>query len=40
MLEAICYRTKDVVQSMENTLGSPISTLKVDGGITVNPLVM
>lgn len=40
VLEAVCYRTKDVVTSMERTLGYSIDTLKVDGGVTVNPLVM
>lgn len=39
-IEAICYRTYDVVDTMQNVLGNSLSTLAVDGGITVNPHIM
>ena len=39
-LEAICYRTKDVIDAMEKESGLVISCLNVDGGITVNDFLM
>lgn len=39
-LEAICYRTKDVIDAMEKESGLIISSLNVDGGITVNEFLM
>jgi len=39
-LEAICYRTKDVIVAMEKDSGIKINSLNVDGGITVNEFIM
>ena len=39
-LEAICYRTRDVIHAMENESGIKIKSLNVDGGITINDFIM
>lgn len=39
-LESICYQTKDVLEAMKNDLGKELPSLKVDGGATVNNLLM
>lgn len=39
-LEAICYRTRDVITAMEKESGLHISSMNVDGGITVNDFIM
>jgi glycerol kinase len=39
-LEAICYQTRDVVQAMCADSGIEPTTLKVDGGATVNDFLM
>jgi glycerol kinase len=40
VLEATAYQTLDVLQAMEKDAGLPLSTLKVDGGMVVNELLM
>jgi glycerol kinase len=39
-LEAVCCQTKDVLDAMEADSGEAISELRVDGGMTVNSLLM
>jgi len=39
-LEATAYQTLDVIQAMQRDSGIPISTLRVDGGMVVNALLM
>ncbi len=39
-LEAICYQTREVLEAMNADSGVPLSTLKVDGGATVNNFLM
>jgi glycerol kinase len=39
-LEAICYQTRDVMDAMVADSGVPMSTMRVDGGITANSLCM
>ncbi len=39
-LEAICYQTRDVFESMQEDTGMRIRSLKVDGGATVNDYLM
>jgi len=39
-LEAICFQTRDVLDAMVNDSGVRLSTLRVDGGATVNDLLM
>lgn len=39
-LESIALQTHDVVKSMESDAGVPIAELRVDGGATVNDLMM
>ncbi|HTR39176.1 MAG TPA: glycerol kinase GlpK [Bryobacteraceae bacterium] len=39
-LEATAFQTKDVVDAMEQDAGTPLSVLRVDGGMTVNNLLM
>ncbi len=40
VLEATAYQTLDVLQAMEKDAGIELSTLKVDGGMVVNELLM
>jgi glycerol kinase len=39
-LESIAYQTYDVLKAMESDAGLPIAELRVDGGATVNDLMM
>jgi glycerol kinase len=39
-LEATAYQTRDVIEAMQQDSGIPISTLRVDGGMVVNALLM
>jgi glycerol kinase len=39
-LEAICFQTRDVLDAMVDDTGVPMQVLKVDGGATVNDLLM
>ena len=39
-LEATAYQTLDVIEAMQLDSGIPISTLRVDGGMVVNELLM
>ncbi|HEX7370115.1 MAG TPA: glycerol kinase GlpK [Rhodanobacteraceae bacterium] len=39
-LEAIAFRTRDVVDAMRGALTAPVETLQVDGGAAVNDLLM
>ena len=39
-LEAICYQTRDVMDAMVADSGTPMSAMRVDGGITANSLCM
>ncbi len=39
-LEATAYQTRDVIEAMEQDAGVPLSTLKVDGGMVANELLM
>lgn len=40
VLEATAYQTVDVVRAMEKDAGVPLSSLRVDGGMVVNSLLM
>lgn len=39
-LDSLAYQTKDVLSAMEEDIGSKISTLKVDGGASLNNYLM
>lgn len=39
-LESLAYQTKDVLNAMEEAVGSPIHVLRVDGGAVANSLLM
>ncbi len=39
-LESICYQTREVLEAMNADSGVPLRQLKVDGGATVNNLLM
>jgi glycerol kinase len=39
-LEATAYQTREVIEAMEKDSGVPLETLKVDGGMTHNDLLM
>ncbi|MDO5683308.1 MAG: glycerol kinase GlpK [Propionibacteriaceae bacterium] len=39
-LEASAYQTRDVVEAMQTDSGTPITELRVDGGMTENALLM
>lgn len=39
-LESIAYQTMDVLKAMESDAGMPIKELRVDGGATINNLLM
>ena len=39
-LEAVAYQTRDVVEALERDAGIPMRTLRVDGGMVVNELLM
>ncbi|MGB6247264.1 glycerol kinase GlpK [Gordonia sp. (in: high G+C Gram-positive bacteria)] len=40
VLEASAYQTREVIEAMEADSGVPLATLKVDGGMVVNDLLM
>ena len=40
VLEAVCYRTKDVIDAMEKDSEIKIVSLRVDGGLTVNEWIL
>ncbi len=40
VLEASAYQTREVIEAMEADSGVPLNTLKVDGGMVVNDLLM
>ena len=40
VLEATAFQTRDVVEAMERDSGVPLGTLRVDGGMVVNDLLM
>lgn len=40
VLEATAYQTKDVLEAMEKDSGIEIASLRVDGGMTINELLM
>jgi glycerol kinase len=39
-LEAVAYQVKDVVDAMQKDSGVELSSLRVDGGMVVNSLLM
>ncbi|MGC9348961.1 MAG: glycerol kinase GlpK [Anaerolineae bacterium] len=39
-LESTAYQTRDVIEAMETDAGIPLTTLKVDGGMVANELLM
>ena len=39
-LESIAYQTRDVLKAMESDAGLPIKELRVDGGATINNMLM
>lgn len=39
-LEAICFQVRDVLEAMANDCGMPLTLLQVDGGMTMNALLM
>lgn len=39
-IEAICYRTRDVIESMEKDSNIIIKELRVDGGLSINDFLM
>jgi glycerol kinase len=39
-LEATAFQTRDVIDAMANDSGTPLKSLKVDGGMAVNELLM
>jgi glycerol kinase len=40
VLEATAWQTREVVDAMNNDYGKPLTTLRVDGGMTANNLLM
>lgn len=39
-LEAICFQTRDILEAMHKDCGIPLDRLQVDGGMTINNLLM
>ncbi|XP_076285245.1 glycerol kinase 1 isoform X2 [Lasioglossum baleicum] len=39
-LEAVCFQTRDILEAMAKDSGTQLTTLRVDGGMTVNNLLM
>ncbi|XP_034942006.1 glycerol kinase-like [Chelonus insularis] len=39
-LEAVCFQTRDILEAMVKDSGTKLNTLLVDGGMTVNDLLM
>ena len=40
IMEGICFRTREVLESMEKETGKSQGDLKVDGGLTANNLLL
>ncbi|KAL8620666.1 Glycerol kinase 3 [Nucella lapillus] len=39
-LEAVCFQTRELLEAMDEDSGIPLTVLQVDGGMTVNSLLM
>lgn len=39
-MEAVCFQTRDILEAMAKDSGTKLTTLLVDGGMTVNNLLM
>lgn len=39
-MEAVCFQTRDILEAMVKDSGTKLTTLQVDGGMTVNNLLM
>ncbi|KAH0949528.1 hypothetical protein HN011_011906 [Eciton burchellii] len=39
-LEAVCYQTRDILEAMMKDSATPLTILQVDGGMTINNLLM
>lgn len=39
-LEAVCFQTRDILEAMVKDSGTKLTNLQVDGGMTVNNLLM
>ncbi|XP_037385520.1 glycerol kinase 2 [Talpa occidentalis] len=39
-LEAVCFQTREILEAMNRDCGMPLSHLQVDGGMTVNKILM
>ncbi|KAK7495455.1 hypothetical protein BaRGS_00013394 [Batillaria attramentaria] len=39
-LEAVCFQTREIIEAMEQDSGIPLTSLRVDGGMTDNDLLM
>lgn len=39
-MEAVCFQTRDILEAMVKDSGTKLTTLQVDGGMTVNDLLM
>ena len=39
-LEAVCFQTREVLEAMNKDSGVALTTLKVDGGMSVNNLLL
>lgn len=39
-LESVAYQTNDILNAMKNAVGTPLRTLKADGGASGNPFLM
>lgn len=39
-LEAVCFQTREVLEAMNKDSGVPMKALKVDGGMSVNNLLL
>lgn len=39
-MEAVCFQVRDILEAMNEDCGSPLHSLKVDGGMTKNELLL
>lgn len=39
-LESVCYQVREIIEAMNQECGAPLTTLKVDGGMTNNSTLM
>ncbi|RDD40913.1 Glycerol kinase [Trichoplax sp. H2] len=39
-IEAVCFQTRELLEAMNNDSGIPLKTLRVDGGMTANKLML